>query len=332
MVAQLERQCKSMADSLLERRQAELAKLCGVRKDLVGVAVEIADNIARVQKAFAESDAVELLAAERQLISAPTVVNILLPNYVLPVVGPGQPLPECFSMDFTSAEDQIFSDLEFQPDEQWRLVAHPKGKLLTSEAEEKQIIESVQQEPEGVHPSVVDYGEYQELSWALDPENKGVFIHLSSSGQIAGSVCNDCYEDSTALSTHVMETGVWCWRLRMLALTGTKRVCFGVTQRPFSHKSPNPYQRIWGWATNGCSLPFYERSCAEAKMHTGEEVLIRLDCGQGQLTAFWPATGWTDVLKLGSRTVGKPLHAAVILAWNGNKVELLPAQLWEFPV
>eukprot|EP01006_Ploeotia_vitrea_P032544 TRINITY_DN64755_c0_g1_i3.p1 TRINITY_DN64755_c0_g1~~TRINITY_DN64755_c0_g1_i3.p1 ORF type:complete len:446 (-),score=59.99 TRINITY_DN64755_c0_g1_i3:1426-2763(-) len=313
LIDKLEQQAKMVSDKIVENKIQEINKLCRVRKEIVTTIANMNDDLARVERAINQSDAVELILCNVEVVKQPPPLTIHLPQYTLPVVGPDQELGQCFSVDFLPSQDPVFLDPVFQD-----IVIPPPVEDLHPE----KIMP-----PDGV--TRIGTGVSADYEWALDVLEKGDFITVSTNSLIATTNCNDVYEQSAILGNVAMDHSVWYWKVKMLNLVGSKQVCFGVTRKPFDHTNPKPYKCMWGWSSNGCALPSYETRNAEAKVHSGDEVWLKLDCDLGRIEAYWPATGMSGNIDIGVKAQGKQLYPVFVLARRGNTVQTEPVKYWE---
>lgn len=313
LIDKLEQQAKVISDKIVEQKIHEVNKLCRVRKEILSTVANMNDDLARVERAINQSDAVELVLCNVEIVKQPPPLTIHLPQYTLPVVGPDQELGQCFSVDFLPAQDPFFLDPVFQD-----IVVPPPIEDIPIER------------PIEAHGLTrIGTAVSSDYEWALDVLEKGDFITVSTNNMIATTNCNDSYDQSSILGNVAMDQGVWYWKIKMISLVGSKQVCFGVTRKPFDHSNPRPYKCMWGWATNGCALPSYETRNGDAKLHSGEEVWVKLDCEMGRIEAFWPATGMSGNIDIGTKAQGKQLFPVFILARRGNTIQIEPVKHWE---
>jgi hypothetical protein len=307
LMDKLEQQAKRVADTVIERKITEVTRLCYARKEALDVVSKLNDEMVRVQRVTAGSDPIEIIKARLDILRKPAPLSIYLPQYTLPVVGPKMALGECFSVDFHTSQDQVVqvNDIDEAMYNSWSLIGMENGQVLVNSIG---------------------------LDWKLDKFEKGDFITLSNNGLTATTDCDDCYEQSSVLGTTGMEGGIWYWKVRVLNLVDHKRICFGVTEKPFDQIRSNPYKRMWGWASNGSALPAYERQSDKAKLMSGDCVWVKLDCARGTIQAHWPHSGLNDIIEIGGRARGKPLFPVFTLGYRGNTVEVEAVPMWELDI
>jgi TusA-related sulfurtransferase len=218
-----------------------------------------------------------------------------------------------FSVDFLPAQDPVWLDPVFQD-----IVALPHSSA------ELQAPAKI----EGDGTTQLGTTVPSDYKWALDTSDKGQFITVSTNNLMATTNCSDCYQQSSVFGDVAMEAGTWCWKVKLLNLIGTKQVCFGVARKPFDHNNPRPYKMMWGWSSNGCALPSYETRNEEAKMHSGEEVWLKFDADKGRIEAYWPATGMSGNIDVGTRALGKQMYPIFVLGRRGNTLEIEPVPQW----
>eukprot|EP00992_Anisonema_acinus_P001652 TRINITY_DN10519_c0_g1_i1.p1 TRINITY_DN10519_c0_g1~~TRINITY_DN10519_c0_g1_i1.p1 ORF type:complete len:556 (-),score=135.74 TRINITY_DN10519_c0_g1_i1:88-1755(-) len=312
LIDKLEAQAKVISDKIIERKILEVDKLCGVRKEIISTVANMTDDVARAERAINLSDAIELILMDREIVKQPPPLTIHLPQYTVPWVGPEQDLGQMFSVDFLPAQDPVWLDPVFQD-----IVALPaKAELM----------EAPKIEGDGI--TQLGTLVHSDFKWACDTAEKGQSVTVSTNNMMATTNCNDCYSQSSVFGDVAMESGVWYWKAKLLNLVGSKQVCFGVARKPFDHNNPKPYKMMWGWSSNGCALPSYETRNAEAKMHSGEEVWIKFDAERGRIEAYWPATGMSGNIDIGTKAQGKQMFPVFVLGRRGNTVEIEPVQHW----
>eukprot|EP01010_Urceolus_cornutus_P001864 NODE_243_length_1934_cov_96.175597_g193_i0.p1 GENE.NODE_243_length_1934_cov_96.175597_g193_i0~~NODE_243_length_1934_cov_96.175597_g193_i0.p1 ORF type:complete len:565 (+),score=136.22 NODE_243_length_1934_cov_96.175597_g193_i0:67-1761(+) len=313
LIDKLESQAKVISDKIVERKIAEVDKLCAVRKEIIATVGNMTDDVARAERAINLSDAVELILMDREIVKQPPPLTIHLPQYTVPWVGPEQDLGQMFSVDFLPAQDPVWLDPVFQD-----IVVQPSALEYGGEMEGE--VGDGKTRLGTLVPS--------DFVWALDTAEKGQCVTLSTNNMVATTNCNDTYTQSGVLGNVAMDYGVWFWKVKLINLVGSKQVCYGVTRKPFDHNNPKPYKMMWGWSSNGCALPSYETRNAEAKVHSGEEVWIKFNADIGRVEAYWPATGMSGNIDIGTNAQGKTVYPVFVMGRRGNTLEVEPVQHW----
>eukprot|EP00996_Jenningsia_fusiforme_P004421 NODE_523_length_2148_cov_43.272034_g481_i0.p1 GENE.NODE_523_length_2148_cov_43.272034_g481_i0~~NODE_523_length_2148_cov_43.272034_g481_i0.p1 ORF type:complete len:635 (-),score=105.52 NODE_523_length_2148_cov_43.272034_g481_i0:144-2048(-) len=334
IVSQLERQAKRLSDSVIEHMNSEVTRLCQLRDCALSQAVCIAEHDAKVSRAMAQSDAVELIRCSNLLDSMPKPSSLAPSDYTLPLIGPGTDLPDdVIQLTFLSTtEDESVRDVEpdcsgneEEEEEEEEAMDTSDSVLLLAPSPEADVATPGQAALQSARS--VRTGDLDE--WCFDVSESGSSVELSRESKRARNAGPDSYEDTAVLGTIPLTGGCHHWKLKLLNMVGGKRIYFGVTQKPFNHQSCTPHKRIWGWASNGCSLPGYERTAKDVSLvQSGEDVWLRFDAAAAQLTCHWPASGRLETVSIGSRVAGKPLFPVVVLAHHGNCVELQVVSSW----
>jgi hypothetical protein len=313
-IDKIEAQAKTVSDKIIENKLQEVDKLCMVRKQIVSHVANMVDDIARAERAINLSDAIELVLMDREIIKNPPPLTIHLPQYTVPWVGPEGSFDNLFGVDFLPAQDPCWLDPIFQD------VIVQDVPLITdnSAADEAHGFTSM-----GTHVK-------NDHQWAWSVTDKGMYISISADNRVCTTTCPDVYENSFIFGDIVMQRSTWYWKIKFLELTNNKQVCYGVTTKPFDANDPKPYKRIWGWSSNGCALPSYETRCHEAKLRAGSEVWIKFDADLGIIEAYWPHSGMSGNINIGTRAAGKNVAPVAVLGRRGNAIQLIP-EAWSIP-
>eukprot|EP01006_Ploeotia_vitrea_P022916 TRINITY_DN55341_c0_g1_i1.p1 TRINITY_DN55341_c0_g1~~TRINITY_DN55341_c0_g1_i1.p1 ORF type:complete len:630 (-),score=38.81 TRINITY_DN55341_c0_g1_i1:56-1945(-) len=351
LMMQIDRQAKRIQEQIFDRRTQEIDNLCKTRTDLVNLAAMNAQGVATAERCFTECDAVGMLEACNKFVDPVESTSIHLPAYHLPVVGPAMSIPECLALEWTTAEDQIFSNRKMDPN--WQLIPGPggNGKVLhnTASGSGGELVQwggtpavptvpltESNSEPSHSHETAKErresfQGTFQKQNWYLDSTECGFHVEIERNGRIARSN-KDSYDNTSVLGTEPMDKGVWCWKIMLLSPQPGKKILFGVTLKPFPHTTA-AQNRLWGWNSIGQSLPQLnaiptKKSESITQLQKGDAVWLQLDCNSHKLMCFWPSKNKTEVVKLGDRSVGRIFYPVVTLGGNGCRVEISPAQQW----